>query len=146
MSQSNGSLSVCVVCNRSRYFSKYRRHLLTHVKNGEIPIDKVHKLLFKHRTARCDFKKRNSDNPQSGYMCCCRDEFNVECKHIVLNLRRHLISVHKLDKSYILKRNGLFFFFFFFCLSGNYFGTGKGYKLEIWQEGVVSKYKERFFF
>ena len=35
---------------------------------------------------------------------------------------------------------------FFFCLSGNYFGTGKGYKLEIWLEGVVSKYKERFFF
>ena len=39
----------------------------------------------------------------------------------------------------ILKRNGLFF-------SGNYFETGKGYKLEIWQEGVVSKYKEGFFF
>ena len=38
--------------------------------------------------------------------------------------------------SYILKRNG-FFIFLFFCLSGNYFGTGKGYKLEIWQEGVV---------
>ena len=35
--------------------------------------------------------------------------------------------------AYILKRNG----FFFFCLSGNYFETGKGYKLEIWQEGVV---------
>ena len=35
---------------------------------------------------------------------------------------------------------------FFFCLSGNYFGTGKGYELEIWQEGVVSKYKERCFF
>ena len=34
----------------------------------------------------------------------------------------------------------------FFCLSGNYFGTGKGYELEILQEGVVSKYKERFFF
>ena len=26
---------------------------------------------------------------------------------------------------------------FFVCLSGNYFGTGKGYKLEILQEGVV---------
>ena len=38
--------------------------------------------------------------------------------------------------SYILKRNG-FFFFGFFCLSGNYFETGKGYKLEILQEGVV---------
>ena len=34
---------------------------------------------------------------------------------------------------------------FFFCLSGNYFGTGKGYKLEILQESVVSKYKEIFF-
>ena len=32
-----------------------------------------------------------------------------------------------------------------FFLSADYFGTGKGYKLEIWQEGVVSKYKERFF-
>ena len=35
--------------------------------------------------------------------------------------------------SYILKRNGLFFV----CLSGNYFGTGKGYEPEILQEGVV---------
>ena len=33
----------------------------------------------------------------------------------------------------------------FFCLSADYFGTGK-YKLEILQEGVVSKYKERLFF
>ena len=33
-----------------------------------------------------------------------------------------------------------------FCLSGKYFETGKGYKLEILQEGVVLKYKERFFF
>ena len=36
--------------------------------------------------------------------------------------------------------------FFFFCLPGNYFGTGKGYELEILQEGVVSKCKERFFY
>ena len=43
--------------------------------------------------------------------------------------------------SYILKRNG----FYIYCLSGNYFGTGRGYKLEIWQEGVFSKYKEQFF-
>ena len=33
----------------------------------------------------------------------------------------------------------------FFCLSEDYFGTGKGYRLEIWQEGVVLKYKELFF-
>ena len=26
---------------------------------------------------------------------------------------------------------------FFVCLSGNYFGTGKGYEPEILQEGVV---------
>ena len=36
-------------------------------------------------------------------------------------------------------------YYFIFCLSADYFGTGKGYKLEIWQEGVVSEYKERFF-
>ena len=44
-------------------------------------------------------------------------------------------------QSYILKRNG----FFVFCLSADYFGTDKGYKLEIVQEGVVSKYKEFLF-
>ena len=36
--------------------------------------------------------------------------------------------------------------FFFLCLSGNYFGTGKGYELESFQEGVVAKYKELLFF
>ena len=33
-------------------------------------------------------------------------------------------------------------FVFFFCLSSTLFGTGKGYKYEIWQEDVVSYYKE----
>ena len=37
----------------------------------------------------------------------------------------------------MIKAQWFVFFFFFFCLSGNYFETGKGYKLEIWQEGVV---------
>ena len=34
--------------------------------------------------------------------------------------------------------------FFFFCLSADYLGIGKGYKLDFWQEGVVSNCKERF--
>ena len=41
--------------------------------------------------------------------------------------------------SYILKRNGDFF-----VCPAHYLGTGKGYKLEIWQESVVSNCNERY--
>ena len=34
---------------------------------------------------------------------------------------------------------------FVFCRSGNYFGICRGYKIEILQEGVISKYKELVF-
>ena len=88
----------CAVCKRPRCYTKYRRHLLTHVKNGEITMVKVHKVLFNVRIPRCDMKNRYLANSQSGYMCHYRDEFDVECKHIVLNLKRHLLSKHKLNR------------------------------------------------
>ena len=40
----------------------------------------------------------------------------------------------------------VFFFLVFYCLSGNYFGTGKGYKHEILLEGVVKKIQGAVFF
>ena len=89
---------VCSVCKKSRCHSKYRRHLFTHARNGEIALNNVYKLLFKVRIPRRDMKHGNIRNTQSGYECLYQNELNVECKHIVLNLQHHLVSVHKLDK------------------------------------------------
>ena len=88
----------CIVCKRPGCYSKYRRHLLVHLSNGEINNEKFAKIIFKMRLPRRDLKANTSAKSQLGYMCHYRNESDVECMHIVLNLRRHLVSVHKLNR------------------------------------------------
>ena len=46
LSSKKSKVILCIICNRTRCYAKYRRHLLTHVKNGELDMEKVHKVLF----------------------------------------------------------------------------------------------------
>ena len=89
----------CIVCKKSRCFSKYKRHLLTHVKNGELTFRGVYRILFEHRKIRSDSKKIKA-NIQEGYRCHYTGSLNKDCMHDVLNLERHLENVHKLDRNY----------------------------------------------
>ena len=69
-----GDTIICTICKRTRCHAKYRRHLLTLVKNGELNMESFHKALFKVRIPRFDMKKKDS---QSGYTCHFRDKFNI---------------------------------------------------------------------
>ena len=57
-----------VVCQKPRDLSKYRRHLMLHVKNHELLEDSVDNVLFEFRTTRNDTKPRNLQKPRIGYM------------------------------------------------------------------------------
>ena len=90
---------ICDVCKLSRCFKKYKHHLLLHVRNGEISFVEVQKILFKCRIPRSDARNGISTNPQFGYVCRYRNDLNMECRHVVLDLPRHLAFLHKLDRS-----------------------------------------------
>ena len=49
----------CIVCKKARCYTKYRRHLLTHVKEGELQAKDVNEIMFRCRSTRCDIKKGN---------------------------------------------------------------------------------------
>ena len=89
---------LCIVCKKSRCYNKYRRHLQTHVANGELKADDVSKIMFQCRTTRCDIKQPHPPAMQRGYTCQYIDEGNKACGHVVLDLKRHLVTVHKLDR------------------------------------------------
>lgn len=89
----------CVVCKRRRVYREYRRHYFNYVNNGEIPLQKIHEFLFVVRSQRCYTKYENLARLQLGYSRCnFRNKLNVECNRIVMDIERHLVSVHKLDK------------------------------------------------
>ena len=89
---------LCIVCKKSRCYTKYRRHLQTHVANGELKADDVSKIMFQCRTTRCDIKQSHPPAIQLGYTCQYINEGNKACGHVVLDLKRHLVTVHKLDR------------------------------------------------
>ena len=93
-----GDSIVCELCKKTRCSTIYKRHLLMHHNNGEISRDEVQRILFKGRITRYDRKSLNQPCRQHGYMCLFRDSLNVKCWRIVLNLARHLISVHKMNQ------------------------------------------------
>ena len=87
----------CVVCKKSRCFTKYHRHLSSHVKAGELTADDANKILFSCRVTRSDIKS-SQDKAQRGYTCRFKTDTKDECGRIVMDLKRHSTSVHKLDK------------------------------------------------
>ena len=88
----------CIVCKKSRCYTKYRRHLQTHVKDGELQAKNVNEIMFSCRSTRCDVKKGYSGpHTQRGYMCHYRTESNEVCGHIVADLKRHLVTVHNVN-------------------------------------------------
>ena len=91
------SLIDCIVCKRSHCCKTYRRHLGTHVKNGELEADDVNKIMFGRRITRCDIKKVH-DKIQTGHVCHYENHLKQKCGHLVLDLKRHLASVHNLDR------------------------------------------------
>ena len=88
----------CVVCKKSRCFTKYRRHLSSHVKAGELTADDANKIVFSCRVTRADIKS-SQDKAQRGYICRFKTDTKDECGRIVMDLKRHLTSVHKLDNN-----------------------------------------------
>ena len=74
----------CIVCKRSRCYKKYRRHLKTHVTNGELNAEDVSKIMFKCHQTRCDIKVFSQGKTQRGYVCHYQTESKKECGHIVI--------------------------------------------------------------
>ena len=89
----------CIVCNKSRCYTKYRRHLQSHVKDGELQAKNVNEIMFSCRSTRCDLKKVYSHSQtQRGYMCHYLTELDGVCGHIVVDLKRHLVTMHNLNR------------------------------------------------
>ena len=70
----------CIICNKSSCWSKYRRHLLTHVKSQEIPSDSVNQILFRCRKTSSDAKTKNSQPTRVGYVCNYGDGCKMHAK------------------------------------------------------------------
>ena len=95
---SKGNSIICVLCKKTRCSVKYKRHLLMHFNNGEISRDEMQQIIFKKWITRCNNKSNTPSNRQRGHMCLFRDHLNNKCGRIVLNLARHLVSVHKMNR------------------------------------------------
>ena len=65
----------CIICNKSSCWSKYRRHLLTHVKSQAIPSDSVNRF----RKTRSDAKTKNSQPTRIGYVSNYSDGLQNAC-------------------------------------------------------------------
>ena len=87
----------CSICNKSTCLAKYRRHLLGHVKSGELLADSINPILFECRRTRSDIKEHNVGNNRRGFICKFSNDSNELCNKVVQDLKRHLVFVHKLD-------------------------------------------------
>ena len=58
----------------------------------------MQQIIFKKRITRCDNKSNTPSNRQRGHTCLFRDHLNNKFGRIVLNLARHLVSVHKMNR------------------------------------------------
>ena len=96
--QNKNKSITCIVCKKSGCSEKYRRHLSTHVTSGALTADEVNKITFHCRITRCDMKEKRQDKIQLGYSCHYTNDLKQECGHIVVDLKRHLTSFHKLDR------------------------------------------------
>ena len=73
--------------------------LQTHVKDGELQAKDVTEIMFSFRSTQCDLKKVYSHSQtQRGYMCHYLTESNGVCGHIVVHLKRHLVTMHNLNR------------------------------------------------
>ena len=95
--ESKSTSNSCIYCQKFVCSAKYRRHLVTHVKNGQLSVIDVQKILYRSRKIRKDIQNKAKNITQLGYTCHFVDDLGVGCNHIVLNLNRHLKVVHKLD-------------------------------------------------
>ena len=69
------------------------------MEDGHLQAKDVNEIMFRCRSTRCGIKNLNSrQQTQRGYMCHYQIESNGACGHIVADLKRHLVTIHNLNR------------------------------------------------
>ena len=84
----------CQICCQIRAADKYKRHLRTHLKDGnltKVDIEAISRFTRSSSQAKARCRKEGR--------CCPFTVDGVTCLRTVLNLGTHLIEAHSLDKA-----------------------------------------------